>query len=220
MIQNTFVKRDVFRNYPFGAIALYRQLTAAFSKRPSHFFIAKKFDRVRGHFLDVPDLAQIAGLAVADDFRDPTDPGRYHGQLARLSFESGKPERFELGRQQKDIRHTEVVRDIPLLTYKDRIVVYTTLLGSMNNCRTLGAIAHHYEPYIFARLARLREDIDAVRRSLYRAKVRNMHQEFFTVWCELSAKRSPGRPEIVIRTNEIRDNFDVVKIKCLDRRFL
>src|SRR5687767_12647048 len=92
---DAFVEVNVLRNYLLGAVPFDRKFAALFSEGPAFVVVAEQAEYVLGHFRDVADIAKVAALAVVDDLRNSADPGRDHGQLARLGLKGGEPKRFE-----------------------------------------------------------------------------------------------------------------------------
>src|SRR5687768_931863 len=188
-VQDLFVERDVMRNYLVRTVALDRELASFLTKCPPEILVTEKAERVLGHLVDIAYVAEVAGLALGNNFGDATDSCRDHRDLARLRLECRQSERFEFRRQKKDIGNPEIVRYRRLLPDEYDIVFDIQLLGAIKGRRTFRSIADHYQPDILSPCLDLREYFDAIDGTLHSSKVRHMHKQFFSIRSKLVTQR-------------------------------
>src|SRR5437867_5736006 len=89
----------------------------------------------------------------------------------------------------------------------------------MNTIRALAAVAHHHQPGVCL-VQNACEDLDAINRSLHRAKIRHMDQYWIAAGSERLAQLAINLRLVFIGTDEIRNDLDAIELKMFDSRFL
>src|SRR5713226_2472431 len=187
----------------------------------AHFAAAvgagQDFDGVAGGFLHIAGFHQKSIHTMLDDFRDAADVGGDDGDFASHGFESGEAEGFELRGKQKKIGGGELFVDVVLFAEEENVFLEAVFADEVFGGAAVRAVADEDE------LGRhfgadKGENFDGIAEALDGAKIRQVHEDGFTVGRPLGRKAFVGSAVVEVAVHEVGDHFDgALDIELFDR---